>query len=262
MGNTAPAAERNRLGSSGDEDYPSLSPDCRSKCDRSSHYSKHHHLPSITGIGQHQHLPLVASPKEERPKTIPTVFRWTGGGKTVALAGSFDNWKERIPMARSHEDFTTIIDLAVGTHEYKYYVDGSWTFNPTEPKVSNEFGSCNNQVTVKESDFEVFEALAVDGRDVGDSSLTGTESSEFTQDIPPRLPGTAHHRPPALPPHLLQVVLNKDSPPLAEPTLLPEPDHVALNHLYALSIKDGVMTLSSTHRYKKKYVTTLLYRPV
>lgn len=44
--------------------------------------------------------------------------------------------------------------------------------------------------------------------------LTGTESSEFTQDIPPRLPGTAHHRPPALPPHLLQVVLNKDSPPL------------------------------------------------
>jgi hypothetical protein len=28
-----------------------------------------------------------------------------------------------------------------------------------------------------------------------------------------------------------------------EPTLLPEPNHVMLNHLYALSIKDGVMVL-------------------
>ncbi|EEC15614.1 5-AMP-activated protein kinase, beta subunit, putative [Ixodes scapularis] len=46
------------------------------------------------------------------------------------------------------------------------------------------------------------------------------------------------------------------------PTLLPEPNHVMLNHLYALSIKDGVMVLSATHRYRKKYVTTLLYKPI
>ena len=35
-----------------------------------------------------------------------------------------------------------------------------------------------------------------------------------------------------------------------------------LNHLYALSIRDGVMVLSATHRYRKKYVTTLLYKPI
>ena len=35
-----------------------------------------------------------------------------------------------------------------------------------------------------------------------------------------------------------------------------------LNHLYALSIKDGVMVMSSTQRYRKKYVTTLLYKPM
>lgn len=46
-----------------------------------------------------------------------------------------------------------------------------------------------------------------------------------------------------------------------EPSLLPEPQHVMLNHMYALSIKDGVMALSATHRYKKKFVTTLLYKP-
>lgn len=66
--------------------------------------------------------------------------------------------------------------------------------------------------------------------------------------------------PPFLPPHLLQVLLNKDTgisvstcpllqhaarhaftlcldPPQCDPTLLPEPNHVMLNHLYALSIK-------------------------
>ena len=47
-----------------------------------------------------------------------------------------------------------------------------------------------------------------------------------------------------------------------EPTLLPEPNHVMLNHLYALSIKDGVMVLSTTNRFKKKYVTRLLYKPM
>ena len=59
-----------------------------------------------------------------------------------------------------------------------------------------------------------------------------------------------------------QVILNKDTPLSCEPTLLPEPNHVMINHLYALSIKDGVMVISSTQRFRKKYVTTLLYKPI
>ena len=43
--------------------------------------------------------------------------------------------------------------------------------------------------------------------------------------------------PPVLPPHLLHVILNKDVVDPDDPSLLPEPDHVSLNHLYALSIK-------------------------
>ena len=54
----------------------------------------------------------------------------------------------------------------------------------------------------------------------------------------------------------------QDTPLSCEPTLLPEPNHVMINHLYALSIKDGVMVLSATNRYRKKYVTTLLYKPM
>ncbi len=58
------------------------------------------------------------------------------------------------------------------------------------------------------------------------------------------------------------MILNKDTPLSCEPTLLPKPNHVLLNHMYALSIKDRVMVMSSTQRFKKKYVTTILYRPI
>ena len=61
---------------------------------------------------------------------------------------------------------------------------------------------------------------------------------------------------------IAKVILNKDTPLSCEPTLLPEPNHVMINHLYALSIKDGVMVISSTQRFRKKYVTTLLYKPI
>ncbi len=45
-------------------------------------------------------------------------------------------------------------------------------------------------------------------------------------------------------------------------SVLQVPSHVTLNHLYALSIRDDVMGLATTVRYRNKYVTTILYRPV
>ena len=53
--------------------------------------------------------------------------------------------------------------------------------------------------------------------------------------------------PPALPPHLLNVHLNKQVPNVNEPSLLLEPNHVSVNHLYALSIK--VRLLIKDHDY-------------
>lgn len=40
----------------------------------------------------------------------------------------------------------------------------------------------------------------------------GSPSGEYCQDVPPRKPGEKHSGPPILPPHLLQVILNKDTP--------------------------------------------------
>lgn len=189
-------------------------------------------------------------------KVLPTVFKWEGGGKQVYISGTFTGWKT-LPMVKSHGDFVTIIDLPEGEHQYKFYVDGEWRHDPDIKIVDNGMGSKNNLVSVKKSDFEVFQALAKDSEGIISSAQT-----EYGQEVPPHKPWEKITGPPILPPHLLQVILNKDTPLSCEPTLLPEPNHVMLNHLYALSIKDSVMVLSATHRYRKKYVTTLLYKPI
>uniref|UniRef100_A0A1B0FHZ9 5'-AMP-activated protein kinase subunit beta-1 n=1 Tax=Glossina morsitans morsitans TaxID=37546 RepID=A0A1B0FHZ9_GLOMM len=191
-----------------------------------------------------------------RSPALPTVLRWDGGGKNVMISGTFTKWKP-IPMVRSHGNFVTIIDLPEGDHQYKFCVDGEWKHDPKLKSVENEDGDTINLVSVRQSDFEVFQALAKDSEQASNHA-----EKEYSQDVPQIKPWEKVSGPPILPPHLLQVILNKDTPLSCEPTLLPEPNHVMLNHLYALSIKDGVMVLSATHRYRKKYVTTLLYKPI
>jgi len=68
-------------------------------------------------------------------------------------------------------------------------------------------GSKNNLVSVRKSDFEVFQALAKDSEGVISSAQT-----EYGQEIPPHKPWEKVAGPPILPPHLLQVILNKDTP--------------------------------------------------
>ncbi|KAI8038869.1 5'-AMP-activated protein kinase subunit beta-1 [Drosophila gunungcola] len=199
---------------------------------------------------------LVSEEDDIRKTALPTVLRWDGGGKNVTISGTFSDWKP-ITMVRSHQNFVTIIDLPEGDHQYKFCVDGEWKHDPKLKSVENDEGQRNNLVSVRESDFEVFQALAKDSENV-----TNFAEKEYTQEVPQVKPWEKVSGPPVLPPHLLQVILNKDTPLSCEPTLLPEPNHVMLNHLYALSIKDGVMVLSATHRYRKKYVTTLLYKPI
>ncbi|XP_059616293.1 5'-AMP-activated protein kinase subunit beta-1 [Phlebotomus argentipes] len=193
---------------------------------------------------------------DKKNPALPTVFKWDGGGRQVYISGTFSDW-QTVPMVRSHGDFVTIIDLPEGDHQYKFLVDGEWKHDPKLKNIDNDVGNKNNLVSVRQSDFEVFQALAKDSEEGGNN-----EQKEYTQEIPTNKPWEKVTGPPILPPHLLQVILNKDTPLSCEPTLLPEPNHVMLNHLYALSIKDGVMVLSATHRYRKKYVTTLLYKPI
>ncbi|XP_061673726.1 5'-AMP-activated protein kinase subunit beta-1b [Syngnathoides biaculeatus] len=193
----------------------------------------------------------------------PTVFRWAGSAKEVFVSGSFNNWTTKIPLNKSKNNFVAIMDLPEGEHQYKFCVDGQWTLDPTGAVITTKTGTVNNVIQVKTTDFEVFDALRIDSQDSADiSDLSSSPPGPYQQEAYVVKSEDKLKHPPILPPHLLQVLLNKDTGISCDPTLLPEPNHVMLNHLYALSIKDGVMVLSATHRYKKKYVTTLLYKPV
>jgi len=191
---------------------------------------------------------------------LPTIIKYPGAGKEVSVCGTFSDWKP-IPMVKSQKDFVALIDLPVGEHQYKFLVDEEWVHDANQPAVKNEIGSKNNVIKIQQDDFDAFTALDMDTKSTNVKHRRGGEK-KFAQDVPSLHSFENRTGPPVLPPHLLQVILNKDTPLSCEPTLLPEPNHVMINHLYALSIKDGVMVLSSTQRYRKKYVTTLLYKPI
>lgn len=208
------------------------------------------------------------------PKKIPVVFKYTARlAKEVQLIGSFTNWKDKINMVKSDGDFVVIVDLPEGEHQYKFVVDGRWEHDPNQTTVDDHFNGKNNQVTVKKSDFEVMDALDIDlnqsnaqqlalNQKINDD-LSKSPPGEYTDELPTRgLNSMSLDKPPYLPPQLLNIVLNKDTSAKCEPALLPEPNHVMLKHLYALSIRDGVMVLSSTYRFKQKFVTTCFYKPI
>ncbi|CAB9520121.1 activated protein kinase subunit beta [Seminavis robusta] len=224
--------------------------------------------------------------------TVPTVFRWEHGGRQVYITGTFNGWSRQIPMHRSGNDFTYIHNLKRGKHAFKFIVDDEWRFAPDQPTVADIEGRINNFIDV--TDFKAYtgdrefekekaaaeygsshidtEALAGEDKDAkeGKASTTTTAEEDDPKDKPDRdgevfsntMPDMDDYtkEPPPLPPHLRHIILNKP-PQLQDTAALPVPQHVALNHLYCTAIKDNMMVLGITQRYKTKFVTTVYYSP-
>ncbi|KAJ9642178.1 galactose metabolism- protein [Knufia peltigerae] len=69
-------------------------------------------------------------------------------------------------------------------------------------------------------------------------------------------------QPPALPLFLNRSILNGVLPVKDDNSVLTLPNHTVLNHLMTSSVKNGVLATSVTTRYRKKYVTTISFKPV
>lgn len=204
--------------------------------------------------------------------TVPTVFRWEHGGRQVYITGTFNGWSRQIPMHRSGNDFTYIHNLKRGKHAFKFIVDDEWRFAPDQPTVADIEGRINNFIDVTDfkpytgdREFEREKAAAEYGfvscsKDGDESSTDGPDKDGevFSQTMPDMDEYTKE--PPPLPPHLRHIILNKP-PQLQDTAALPVPQHVALNHLYCTAIKDNMMVLGITQRYKTKFVTTVYYSP-
>jgi len=218
--------------------------------------------------------------------TVPTVFRWEHGGRQVYITGTFNGWSRQIPMHRSGNDFTYIHNLKRGKHAFKFIVDDEWRFAPDQPTVADIEGRINNFIDVTDfkayrgdRDFEKEKAAADygagaegeeckaagggadeddDDKAVGTKGKPDKDGEVYSHNMPDVDDYTKE--PPPLPPHLRHIILNKP-PQLQDTAALPVPQHVALNHLYCTAIKDNMMVLGITQRFKTKFVTTVYYSP-
>lgn len=186
--------------------------------------------------------PRPPSPPKPSParfeSLVPTCFQWFGACHMVYLAGSFNEWKERIPLQRCPRgrDWAVVLNLPPGEYTYKYVVQAgpeeglSWHHAPDQPAGRDQLGNINNYtVVLDQSAFEAAEAV-----DTG-----------YSQHVPDEHFFLAPE-PPSLPPHL-QLLLggvagpssSLDDEPAApmfvdagaadEPP--PEPPHSILQHL-------------------------------
>mmetsp|Transcript_11450 Transcript_11450/g.21185 ORF Transcript_11450/g.21185 Transcript_11450/m.21185 type:complete len:339 (-) Transcript_11450:303-1319(-) len=224
--------------------------------------------------------------------SVPTVFRWEHGGRNVYITGTFNGWSRQIPMHRSGNDFTYIHNLKRGKHAFKFIVDDEWRFAPDQPTVADIEGRINNFIDV--TDFKAytgdkeFEAerhadhcataaakaaasnsASSSAGDLDETSSAGSKEKKKKSAADPdgevyghSMPDLDEYtkEPPPLPPHLRHIILNKP-PQLQDTAALPVPQHVALNHLYCTAIKDNMMVLGITQRYKMKSCTTVYYSP-
>ncbi|CAO3600854.1 unnamed protein product [Absidia cylindrospora] len=227
------------------------------------------------------------------PELRSTIITWSQGGDNVYVTGTFNGWKRKLKLVKSTHDFNAVLDLPLGTHRLKFIVDDEWKCSNDLETATDLDGNLVNYIQVlAEDDIENDQLDLLDNSsdDDGNGFISTPTDSKYTSVIPQELlllseavrddcgvgpggmdPYQRKHilewernqpQPPNLPPHLENVVLNSQTVSDEDSSVLPVPNHVTLNHMYACSIKDHVMALSTTTRYRHKYVTTVYYKPV
>lgn len=82
---------------------------------------------------------------------VPVTFRCDapGAGK-VCLAGEFNSWSDSAsPMKNENGAWTLKLDLAPGSYQYKFVVDGQWKQDAANPAAAPDgFGGNNSVLTV------------------------------------------------------------------------------------------------------------------
>ncbi|GMH12551.1 hypothetical protein Nepgr_014392 [Nepenthes gracilis] len=190
-------------------------------------------------------------------KGIPTLITWSHGGNSVAVVGSWDDWKSRTILQRSGKDHSLLLVLPSGIYHYKFVVDGESRYMPDLPYVSDDTGEVYNVL-----DVHVYAPEILDG--VAEFEAPQSPDSSYGQVFP----GEDDYAkdPVAVPPQLQLTVVdmqNSDDAAATAAAPLPRPQHVVLNHLFIEKgwASQSVVALGLTHRFESKYVTVVLYKP-
>ncbi|KAL1408494.1 galactose metabolism-related protein [Vanrija albida] len=224
-----------------------------------------------------------------------------GGKNVYVTGNFADKWRGRVKLKKSTHDFNTILRLAPGQYKLKFIVDDSWRCSKAIPTATDDDGTLVNWIEVEapktEAELQAEWAMdskpAVKAEDVDDSQWTSEIPAslvlyQYLEELPQMFPPDVLKqyvasspyfspvpKPPQLPRILEKVILNtdtrrpdpreqQDGPPaggIDDNAILATPSHAVLNHLMASAIKNGTLGVGTTTRYRKKYITTMFFRP-
>ena len=88
--------------------------------------------------------------KEKELREIRFVFR-ADGAQSAKLAGTFTDWEARpVDLERTGDgEWSAVVELPVGEHQYKFLVDGEWVNDPNaQAEVWNDIGTTNSWVSI------------------------------------------------------------------------------------------------------------------
>lgn len=97
-----------------------------------------------------QPIDRVQKPDAPSTQRVMFVLRQHPDAKTVALAGTFNSWNpQATPLIKKGADWFVSINLAPGTYQYKFVVDGQrWTVDPENSRNADDGGGSINSVIV------------------------------------------------------------------------------------------------------------------
>lgn len=106
----------------------------------------------LPGIALGCSLTFAADPA---PTTkVPVVLTFLAPEvKSVAVAGSFDPWWQKLHLLKKDAKgrWSVVLDLAPGRYEFHFLVDSEWRHDPGLPSVEDGLGGWNNVLIVSPS---------------------------------------------------------------------------------------------------------------
>ncbi|KAK0635672.1 carbohydrate-binding module family 48 protein [Bombardia bombarda] len=224
-----------------------------------------------------------------------------GGDKVYVTGTIFQwNRKTRLhPVEGRPGTFAATINILPGTHHVRFLVDGQMQTSPDLPTTVDFGNNLVNYIEVNPDDlpneqretsgvpaskeaYQLSHAHPPSSEEEGESKAPKDRiipaKDMFAHRIPKYLldfdqpeDTPIYHgavsaidklpTPPALPGFLGKPILNAATLIKDDNSVLNMPNHTVLNHLATSSIKNNVLAVSATTRYKNKYVTTIMYKP-
>ncbi|PFH59094.1 hypothetical protein XA68_12809 [Ophiocordyceps unilateralis] len=228
---------------------------------------------------------------------VPTRLEWRRGGDKIYVTGTIFQWnrKQRLhPVDGKPGCFAATIHILPGTHHVRFLVDGIMQTSPDLPTTVDFGNNLVNYIEVNPDDVPAAHKPGGGGSGSGTSTSRASSQAKDTARQPKAKPvdapesfrsevpqylldfdqpeDSAAYRnavaaieklptPPSLPGFLGRPILNAATLMKDDNSVLNMPNHTVLNHLATSSIKNNVLAVSATTRYRNKYVTTVMYKP-